>query len=89
MTDDKLERLLQKKRQIEAKIKRIKARENAQRRKLDTRRKILAGAAVLEHAKRDEQFAAFLTRLLDETLKRESDRKLFDLDEDRSDEVRN
>jgi NCAIR mutase (PurE)-related protein len=85
MTKSLLERLEERKLKLENEIRKLKARESKERRKLDTRRKIVTGAAVLEHAKNDKQFDAFLMQLLDKKLKRKADRELFDLDNEEND----
>lgn len=68
----KLER---KTRQVEKYVTLKRSRE----RKLDTRRKIIAGALALEHMKRDGAFRAALLALLDEYVTKEPERLLFGL----------
>ncbi len=60
-------------------LKRLEQREKAKNRKRDTRRKILAGSLVLEHMEKDEAFAAKFRGDLDQFLKRDIDRALFEL----------
>jgi hypothetical protein len=82
---DKLASLHEKMRQLQAQAAAIEARQKEQDRKNDTRRKVIAGALALEHAtaNADSGFAATLNRLLNEYVKRPSDRALFpDLPED-------
>jgi hypothetical protein len=55
-----------------------------QQRKDDTRRKILAGAAVLQHAENDAAFAAELTALLNSYVTEPRNRALFDFLRDRT-----
>ena len=74
-----LEKLLEKRKAIDDRLRLIKAREKEDARRLDTRRKILAGAVVLEEAAKRPEFKQELTRLLDQLLYRPEDRKLFDL----------
>jgi hypothetical protein len=54
-------------------------RENAKKKKEDTRRKILAGAAVLDEASKQPKFKAELYDLLGRFLTRDNDRALFGL----------
>lgn len=58
--------------------------EASRQRKDDTRRKIIAGAAVLTHAAKDEGFAAELTALLDLRVTDPRDRALFGFLTDRT-----
>lgn len=60
-------------------IQQIKAREQQQERKRDTRRKILIGAAVLERVQSGRWLEERLLTMMDEYLMREIDRQLFGL----------
>jgi hypothetical protein len=60
-------------------LRRIDAKIRMQQRNADTRRKILAGAAMLDRAERDATFKAELHSLLAAFLVRDHDRALFDL----------
>lgn len=51
---------------------------NSEERSRDTRRKILAGQAVLKEASRRETFRKFLYNLLDNDLRKQYDRDIFD-----------
>lgn len=73
------ERALVRFKQKNAKAQRHAAQVKLRERKLDTRRKIIAGALALEHAKRDDRFHAILVRLLDEYVERPVERALFGL----------
>jgi hypothetical protein len=75
----KLAALEVKRSQINAQIQAIKARENGQQRKDDTRRKVLIGGVVLKMLKTGEMPQERLTQLLDKYLEAERDRKLFGL----------
>jgi hypothetical protein len=55
----------------------LEAKEKQSTRKLDTRRKIVTGAAVLAHAALDASFAASLRDLLDKAVTKPADRKLL------------
>jgi len=54
-------------------------RKKARKRKADTRRKILAGAWVLDEAEQRKDFGEFVLKQLDSFLTRPNDRALFDL----------
>jgi len=79
MADSKLKRLMEKRNAVNARIKLEQNKLNANKRRADTRRKVLAGAAVLEWAKRDNDFAAKLDAELRAFLLRDADRELFGL----------
>jgi|688.fasta_scaffold63099_1 hypothetical protein len=55
----------------------LEAKEKQATRKLDTRRKIITGAAVLTHASLDPNFAAALRTALDQALTKPADRELL------------
>jgi hypothetical protein len=55
----------------------LEAKEKQATRKLDTRRKIVTGAAVLTHASLDASFAAALRTALDQALTKPADRELL------------
>ena len=76
---DKLQKLIDQRNQLEERIKRQKMKLDSQERQRDTRRKILAGAYLLEKYKDkpDE-----LKSLLDKFLSRPADRELFNLNID-------
>jgi len=78
----KLERLAlleQKQAQIKAQIQALKARDTAQERKNETRRKVLLGGVVLNLVKDGKLQQAQVTGWLDGTLTAERDRALFGL----------
>ena len=79
--EEKIEELEKKQAQLKAKLSREKAALRTQQRKEDTRRKIVVGAIVLEHASKDERFADYLELLLNKAVTREADRKLLGLPE--------
>ncbi|MCQ0990583.1 hypothetical protein [Jiella marina] len=78
--DEKLQELNQKKAQLESQIARERARVREAERKRDTRRKIVAGAVVLEHAQKDPEFRAQLDELLRRFVSRDQDRELFGIE---------
>ena len=75
--EERLAELKQEEAAVKAKIQRERAKLAEQRRKDDTRRKIIAGALALQH--KDEGFQATLRRLLDEYVTKPDERALFDL----------
>lgn len=62
-----------------AKVQKYEATRQSQERKLDTRRKIIAGALALEHMRYDPEFGARFRAILDEYVTREEERILFGL----------
>lgn len=66
--------LLRRKERIEKQLAAMDARTRTNDRKRDTRRKIIVGAAVLAHAKRDPAFAARLHDVLKRAVARPADR---------------
>jgi len=76
---DRKAKLLQRKAQIEAQLQDLNARERLRERKMDTRRKVIAGALALEHAGIDPGFHAELFKLLNRYVNRAQDRALFGL----------
>lgn len=78
-TEARLQKLEQQKREIERKMQNIRARQSAEERKKDTRRKVLAGAFLLEKVEKGEFDKADFLRGMDGFLSRDIDRALFDL----------
>ena len=76
---NKLSLLIEKREAVNARIKQEENKLRASERKRETRRKVLAGAAVLEWAKRDNEFSARLITELKAFLVRDEDRALFGL----------
>lgn len=77
--EERLQALEAKKAQLQARISREKSKAKTEERKRDTRRKIVAGAIVLEHAQKDGEFGELLDDLLARFVTRPEDRELFDL----------
>lgn len=81
--EEQIERAEERVKQLKARKQQIEARKLhlliKGRRSDDTRRKILAGALVLEMMERDEATKQRFLERLDKFLKREDDRKLFEL----------
>ncbi len=74
-----LDKLKQKRSQINARIQKLEASEKAKYRKQETRRKILVGAYYLQKA-REEDSMSVLRKYMDDYLKRDIDRALFELE---------
>ncbi len=81
MSNKRLEHLLEKKKQIEARIQKLKAQESAKKRKEDTRLLILLGALVQHLIKTGYWSEEEIYKQLDKFLDKPIDRKLFDLPE--------
>ena len=77
--EERIDSLEQRKAQILNKLARLRSVESTKARKLDTRRKILAGACVLAIAEKDQDAGRRLRKSLDEFLKLDRDRLLFGL----------
>ncbi|MBW4473953.1 MAG: hypothetical protein KME45_26805 [Stenomitos rutilans HA7619-LM2] len=75
----KLEKLLTKQQQLKEQIRQEKSKESQQQRKLDTRKKILAGAMVLEWINQGKFSEETLLAGLDGFLSRDQDRAVFGL----------
>ena len=61
------------------KLQKYEAQQRAHGRKLDTRKKIIAGALALEHMQFDGRYGQAFRSLIDEYVTRDQDRALFDL----------
>ena len=77
--EEQLAELERKEAQLKARIQKKRAEVKSKNRRQDTRKKIIAGAIVLEHAEHDQFFATTLEKLLKKHVTRPEDRKLFDL----------
>jgi hypothetical protein len=73
----KLDTLRKKIDALKAQEKALIAKENDEARKLDTRRKIVFGGALMAHASQNAQFAAIVRRALDAALTKDIDRELL------------
>jgi hypothetical protein len=69
--------LLEKKKALEAQLRDLAARESAASRKLDTRRKIVLGGAVMAHCAHDSAFADAVRNALRSALTNERDKELL------------
>lgn len=81
---DKLQKLKQQQEQLNARIKKIEQQEKDRQRKIDTRKKILIGAMVLDKMSKSEMSNQKVLHELDGYLTAERDRKLFGLDKPKS-----
>ena len=77
MAETELDRAEKRYAQAKARLLALKNREATWARKLDTRRKIILGGALVDLATRDSNAAAMLDRLM-RNLPREQDRKAFE-----------
>ena len=76
MAETELERAEKRYAQAKARLQALKNREATRQRKLDTRRKVILGGALMDLAERDTNAATMLERLI-RNLSREQDRKAF------------
>ncbi|WP_300587430.1 mobilization protein [Marivita sp.] len=76
MAETELERAEKRYAQAKARLQALRNREATRQRKLDTRRKVILGGALIDLAERDDTAAAMLDRLI-RNLPREQDRKAF------------
>ena len=86
MKSKRLDKLTEKRNQINAQIQAIKYREQTQKRKDDTRRKILIGSVMLKMVQSGEMPKERLAEKLDKHLTKPNERQLFDLSEKTSQE---
>ncbi len=77
MAETELERLERQYTQAKNRLQAAKARQSVKQRKLDARRKIILGGALLDLSARDPDAMAMVERLL-RSLPRDQDRKAFD-----------
>ena len=82
---NELEKLLEKEKQIKAKIQAAKSKEREKERKIETRKKILVGAMVIEGMKNSDEYASKIQQNLDKYLTKNKDRVLFNLPEIKED----
>lgn len=76
---DRIRQLEEQRARINAKIQRVRSRESHEARKRETRRKILAGAMVLDRVARKEVPEKIFLADMDRFLERDQDRALFGL----------
>jgi hypothetical protein len=76
LAETELERAEKRYAQAKARLQALKNREATRQRKLDTRRKVILGGALLDLAERDSGAEAMVDRLV-RNLSRDQDRKAF------------
>ncbi|NOC47711.1 mobilization protein [Ruegeria sp. HKCCD7559] len=76
MAETELERAEKRFAQAKARLQAVRNREATKQRKLDTRRKVILGGALMDLAERDASAAAMMERLI-RNLSRDQDRKAF------------
>ena len=76
MAESELERAEKRYAQAKARLQGIRNRAATRQRKLETRRKIILGGALIDLAERDDSAAVMLDRLI-RNLSRQQDRKAF------------
>jgi len=69
--EERLEELQQQKREIQAQVQRERQKLKEEERKRDTRRKVLIGSKVLEHARKDSRAARYLQKVYGELSERD------------------
>ncbi|WP_240517505.1 mobilization protein [Paracoccus salipaludis] len=77
MAETELDRAQKRYEQAKARLQALRNREAARERKIDTRRKVIVGGALMDLATRDSNAAVLLDRLV-RNLPREQDRKTFE-----------
>ena len=76
MAETELEKAEKRYAQAKARLSALRNRESTRQRKMDTRRKVILGGALLDLAERDSNAAAMLDRLV-RNLPRAQDQKAF------------
>ncbi|MDD2800027.1 MAG: hypothetical protein PHE96_01100 [Methylococcales bacterium] len=74
---EQLEALRKQEAALKARMQSLQASVNEEQRKLDTRRKIVFGGALMAHASHNAQFAALVRSALNAALTKEADRELL------------
>ena len=69
----KKELLIEKKKEIEEELKKIEARDNAEAKKLDTKRKFIVGEVALAYVSKNPEFAKLLREALKELVTKQRD----------------
>lgn len=76
MAETEIERAEKRYAQAKARLQALKNRESTRQRKMDTRRKVILGGALMDLAERDTNAALMMDRLV-RNLPRDQDRKAF------------
>ncbi len=77
----RLQRLEQKKKQVDAKLQQERSKEAQKTRKTQTRKKILIGSVIMNQVKQGKLSQDWLDRILDLGLTKNCDRRVFGLPE--------
>ena len=77
--EDRIRQLEEQRARINAEIQRVRSRESQEARKRETRRRILAGAMVLDRVARKDLSEKLFKADMDRFLERDQDRALFGL----------
>ncbi len=80
VTHESLERLRERKEQLEAKLKRLRHQQRYQNRKEDARRKFIVGAAVEAAVAGGDMEPELLERVLNQYITKARERKFMELD---------
>lgn len=75
--DDQLQTVKKQIAALKAREQALTAKQNTEARKLDTRRKILIGAIVMNHCKQDAKFAALVQTVVKANLLKEKDKDVL------------
>ena len=75
--DQRLAEVTERKQQLEARRLALLASKKSADRKIDTRRKIIVGAAVLTHAELNPHFSTMLRDILSAAVQRDMDRRVI------------
>jgi protein subunit release factor B len=78
-TLDRIENLRARRAQLDAELSRLEAKTRSENRKMDTRRKILIGAIIMQEMEDDPEVDAHVKGLLEKRLSKPRDRSLFNL----------
>lgn len=76
---ERVETLLKRRAQLDAEILRLQTQSKKEARKIDTRRKILIGAIMMQEMEQRSDFDVWVRKLLAERLTKTRDRMLFGL----------
>ena len=76
-TDEQMKELRERQKQLQAQLAALEARKKADARKRETRRKIVAGGAVISHAEIDPAFREMLREVLQKAVTRDIDKAVI------------
>ena len=87
MESEQVKKLKEQKKVLEQRLRKAQTRDRKKERKDDTRRKILAGAWLLDEMNQRPDFKEFVYKKLDSFLTRPADRALFELPSERKNDA--